>query len=475
MGRQGGEAVSALLERLAAQVGSQRVRVWVKNATSIRIEDGFVRVGVPNSFVGQWLETHLAEAIGRAASEITGRSMRVAFVLEPGLCAQLRKRQLESQAEYLARAANGGGRRGGPRGNGVVPRRLRGRFEDFVVGACNRLAYEAARRVAEQPTPEFRTLFLFGSSGLGKTHLLQAIWNAVRERGGRACEYLSGEEFTNEFVQALRHRTVDRFRARYRHLDLLLIDDVHFLASKKATQEEFLHTFNAIDAEGRQVVLTCDVHPRMIGHIPARLASRFLAGMVVRLERPDYETRCRVLARRAAERGLDVGEEVIAVVAEHLRTNFREIEGAVLKMVQWQRAMGESITVDVARRLVQEDAVRVEPLVHLSDIEAAVGARFGVTPPQMHSARRSRTIALARNLVMYFARQHTRLSYPEIGRFMGKDHTTVLHACRRIQSLLAADAEVRWDGPAGREQASARRLVEELEVQILEGLGGQRG
>jgi chromosomal replication initiator protein len=263
-----------------------------------------------------------------------------------------------------------------------------------------------------------------------------------------------------------------------RQTDLLAIDDVHFLASKPSTQEEFLHTFNTISLAGKQVVLVSDAHPKMIGQLSEKLVNRFVSGMVVKIEAPDFQTRCAICRQFAARmmkiplsgeshRGGDIPEAVIRYVAERVRTNVRELEGALLKLIAYATLQDEKLSLATAQMVLAEHIERCDPIVHVSDIEASVGAFFGVTTASLHSARKGRTVSLARHFSMYLTRKHTKMSSSEVGRYMGdKNHATVLVACKKIDDLLQRDAEVHWEGPNGNKLAKARVILTTLEESI---------
>jgi len=459
-----------ILARLSEIVGPNNYKVWFHNSTHMIVADGFLKVGVPNVFVGSWIENHYAEAISTAAREVLGKDVHVNYAIEPSLFGQLRKTQLNSQAESVQKA----GLRGRELRTGYAPvagpprPRLRGRLDDFVVGPGSALAHTIARRVVEQPGEVYNPVFLHGGVGIGKTHLLQGIANALDGAArGLRWRYTSGEAFTNEFLIALKHGTLEQFRATYRELDALLIDDVHFLANKRATQDEFLHTFNTIFSIGRQIVLASDAHPHMIGQLSESLCSRFVSGVVVRIDAPDLATRCEILRRRARTMGRSIPDDVIQYVAEKIRTNVRELEGALLKLVAAADVTGSPIGMAIARQALDDHLDRTGPILTVNDIENAVATFFGLTPADLHSSRKSRTIALARNIAMYLARTHTPMSFPEIARVMGnKNHTTVLLAHRKIAGMLAADGPAAWVSAAGPKSAPVRSIVTQIEEQI---------
>jgi len=462
------EVMGRVNEVIAQKIGQQRHKIWFKNSTRLNIEDNYVKVGVPNLFIGGWIENHFSSQIQEAVLDVTGRSMKVIFTIDPDLFGSQRRRQLDSQAESVARSTNPPDKRHRqskePRGQ-----TLRMKMDNFVVGGSNQLAYNAAKTIIAEPRTHFNPLFIHGGCGLGKTHLLQGVCNTVAvQRPNTNFLYVSGEEFTNQFVLSLKMGKLDLFRHRFRQVDLLAIDDVHFLASKKATQEEFLHTFNTIDTAGRQVILASDAHPKMIGQLSDSLVNRFVSGMVVKIDPPDFETRCAILRQRAGQMQKDIPEPVLEYIAENIRANVRELEGALLKVVAYTSLSRLPISLTLAREALEDHITRTDPIVHLSDIELVVTTFFGVTPADVHSSRKTRTISLARSLVMYLAREHTNMSFPEIGRFMGnKNHATVILACRKVKERIKNnDQPVSWETPAGRREMAIDTMLEKLEASV---------
>jgi chromosomal replication initiator protein len=299
---------------------------------------------------------------------------------------------------------------------------------------------------------------------VGKTHLLQGICKAVAlARPGSKWLYLSAEDFANQYVLALKTRKLEGFRRRLRQMDVLAIDDIHFLANKNAMQEEFLHTFNSIDLAGKQVALASDAHPKMIGQLCEQLVNRFVSGMVIKIEPPDFETRCRICRCRAEGLKKDIPNNVIEYLAEKVTTSVRELEGAMLKLVAYASLGGERITLSMAREVLAEHLSRKDPVVHLSDIESSVADYFGISSADIQSARKDRTISLARSFCMHLARRFTRLSFPEIGRMMGgKNHATVIMANRKVEDLLSRNAEIHWMGSNGNRICRAKDVLEEI-------------
>lgn len=462
------DAVARIQDRIAEIVGPQRYKVWFKNSTQLALAEGFLRVGVPNMFVGNWIESHFSDAIAEAAKDVTGRDMNLTFTIDGKLLGNLRKRQLNSQADFIAKNTEREVRQRS-RVAPAAPKPLKGRFDSFVVGPSNHLAFSAARGVVENPAARYNPLFIHGGCGLGKTHLLQAICNELREnKPALQWQYVSGEEFTNQYIFALKAGRIDAFRQRYRMLDVLLIDDIHFLAgNKKATQEEFLHTFNAIDTAGKQIVLSSDTHPKMIGQLSDQLITRFVSGMVVKISPPEPETRREILRRRAALLKHPIPEDVICYIADHLDANVRELEGALLKLVAFNSITHQPITVSLAQYALADHLTKTKRLLDLNDITTSVATYFGLTQAELNTSRKTRTIALARGTAMILARRHTTLSFPEIGRFMGnKNHSTVILACKKLENVLAEHGTVTWSTSAGRRTAPLSEILTELEEQL---------
>jgi len=458
-------AAERLLAILHSRIGTQKFNAWFKHGTRLSIEDQHVKLTVPNPFVANWIETHYQGEIAAAAETEVGGDRRVLITIDPQLSGDFRKRQLDTQAEIVSKTAQGRTR---PR----IPLRAGGlkyKLEDFVVGRPNKLAYSAAVAVAGGGKVPFNPLFIHGHCGLGKTHLLQGICNAVstlRRGGPDDWRYVSGEQFTNEFITALRHKKLDEFRARYRRLHLLAIDDVHFFSAKKATQDEFLHTFNALEIAGARIVMASDAHPRLVGELNAQLRSRFVAGMVVKIEAPDKATRMKILRLRARRMKLRVPREVLEYIALHISGSVRELEGALVKLAALAALEEGRITLEMATDALADHLARTGSALTVGDIEAAVAAYFGITPADIHSSRRTRTVSTARMVAMLLARRHTSMSYPEIGRFMGKNHSSVVLAVRRLEGLLADRGELSWATPMGPKSAPAAEVVRLLTEQI---------
>jgi chromosomal replication initiator protein len=441
----------SIRESVAHRIGASRFRTWFGEGAEFVIHPLGLDVIVASDFACKWIATNYMEDLVAAAEEVLGadpqREVRVIF-------------RTQAATDPLPKLAPPAPPAPRPRRRGPE---LRGDLETFVVGPCNRLAYAAATAVTREPGVTFRQLVIHGGCGLGKSHLLQGVCNAIRrDHPTLEWRYVSGEEFTNEYIRALQEGRIERFRARFRDVGILVIDDIHFLANKKATQEEFLHTFDAIDACGKGVILSSDRHPRAIATLSEALINRLIAGVVVCVEPPDRETRLEILRRRAAAGGITVPAEGLEYVAERVTRNVRELEGALLKMKAIASIAGTPLDLTTVKRAV-DDLVdhRVAPTI--SEIVRRVAVFFGVTREQILSTSRDRTVSLARGFAMFLARTQTAMSYPEIGRAMGsKNHSTVLMAHQRIERCLSADERLAWKAAGAKREASARQVLEKL-------------
>jgi len=471
--RTAGPGADAIAEALMGRIGPQKYKIWFQNCARFTLAEGYLKIGVPNPFMANWLESHFLRDIKAAAQAATGGHPTIAFAVDSDLSEKRRPSVVEPPAAGPQRAS---GSSGTPAISGS-PRGLKLSLDTFVVGPTNELAYSAAKAVVREQQSPFNPLFIHGGYGVGKTHLLQGICNGVSDvRPQTNWLYLSAEEFANQFVFALKTKKLEAFRDRMRKTDLLAIDDVHFLASKPSTQEEFLHTFNTINLAGKQVILVSDAHPKMIGQLSEKLVNRFVSGMVVKIDPPDFSTRC-AICRQFAERmvtgafgdgkaasGGQMSESVVRFVAERVRTNVRELEGALLKLVAYAALQNEKITLAMAQSVLAEHIERCDPIVHVSDIESTVAAYFGTTPANLHSAKKDRTVSLARHFSMYLTRKHTKMSSSEVGRAMGnKNHATVLVACKKVEALLQRNEEIHWQGPHGNKVVKAQAILMDLE------------
>jgi len=414
------------LAYIQGKVPKQVYDTWFTPVHLEQIEDATAQLGIPNKFFGDWLGQHygslLAEAISAARG---GEDTAVTFVIF--------HKQATRQAENNGSAAATNRQNAGVRPKRGIQLNPKYTFKNFVVGAGNQFAHAACMAVAEQPAKAYNPLFIYGETGLGKTHLLNAIGNYVAERSDLRIAYLTTEQFTNEVINSIRYDKMMDLRKRYRHIDMLMIDDIQFLAGKERTQEEFFHTFNALYEAHKQLVLSSDRFPKDMPDIEERLRSRFEWGLIADLQPPDVETRIAILRKKSEDEGVTLPEDVIQFLATTMKSNIRELEGSLVRLGAYASLTGQTITLEMAKSVLRDLIGIKKKIVSMDDIQETVGARFHVKIADLKSRRRSKTLVHPRQIAMYLCRELTDSSYPEIGRqFGGKDHTTIIHACKQV-------------------------------------------
>ncbi len=467
------EKVCAIREKVSNRIGANRFRTWFGDSTGFQLDGERLDVIVANTFIGNWISSNFMTDLIEATREVVGVDPQVAVRVDGnGVSGHgaAKPPVRASEPPHGPQPARPESFPGPRPARSTPPVRLRGELESFVVGPANELAFSVVSAVVRAPGEVFKHLVLHGGCGLGKTHLLQGICNGVsRARPDLEWRYLSGEEFTNEFVYAVKTGRIDLFRGRFRNVDLLVIDDIHFLANKRATQEEFLHTFNAIDACGRTVVLSSDRHPRSIATLSEPLINRLIAAMVIEVNPPDFVTRREILRRRAASMLCVLPDELLDFLAQRITRNVRELEGALYKLAALASLTREPISLDMARRTVEDYTSSQRPPAS-AEIERMVAAHFGVTCDALRSASRDRTVTQARSVAMFLIRKHTRMSFPEIGRLMGdKQHSTVIMAVRRVQDALDRKGTIVWKTPSGVREVLAQDVLDDLEQRLVRG------
>ena len=410
---------------------------------------GRLTLGAPNTFARDWLLDHHIEDVRASVHRIAGREIRVDVVTiqtdQPSLPGLSPVGEASDRTTVIDRAAEQTVL--SEAGDELIWRpNPRYRFQDFVVWPGNRLAHAAAQSVAEKPGDSYNPLFIYGGSGLGKTHLLHAIAHEVLAAGRRVV-YVTSETFANELITAIRERRTDQFRSRYRYSEVLLVDDVQFIAGKESTQEEFFHTFDALHQAGRQIVLSSDRPPRAMSTLEDRLRSRFDGGLTADIQPPDLETRTAILQSKAAAQRMDVSPEVLALIAQRVQSNIRELEGALNRVIAYARATGRPPSVESALAAMHEvlDG-RPRRQAPISDVVAAVCRYYRVDQRALRGKSRAREIVVPRQVAMYLLREEAGLSLAEVGRELGgRDHTTVLHGANKIETEIEASAEIRRD------------------------------
>ncbi len=430
------QAWQSALGQLQMEMPKASFDTWVKDTQLMAYEDGCFTIGVNNAYARDWLESRLSSTANRLLMGIMNREVALTFVVRTGSDAQNSSKE-ESVRETVTRddLPEWGQK---PKNLTINPRYT---FENFVVGPNNRLAHAAAQAVAENPAMAYNPLFLYGGVGLGKTHLLHAIGNFCKGRNLNVL-YISSEEFTNDLVNAIRTHTTPAFRDKYRSADVLLVDDIQFIAGKESTQEEFFHTFNTLHGQNKQVIISSDRPPKSLVTLEERLRSRFEWGLTADIQLPDYETRVAILGSKAEKLGRKIPAEIIELISHRVQSNIRELEGALNRIVAYSELSGMAMTPQLvetalADLLPQRGDVKPDQVVDV------VARSFNLSVERLLSPERSHAVALPRQIAMYLMRE-TNLSLPQIGQALGgRDHTTVMYACEKVADLLERDDRVR--------------------------------
>ena len=418
-----------LLESLSGKVPLSVTDSWLRSCRLVAVEGDHVRVGAPNPFSRDWLTRNHLESLQRAAQEVLGGHPRVSIEVDEG-------------ALDPPEAGGAGRGPGASHTEGLNPRYT---FDSFVVGSSNQFAQAACQAVAELPSRAYNPLFIYGGVGLGKTHLLHAVGHqtAVLFPQMRIV-YLSSERFTNELINAIRYDRTAEFRGRYRTIDLLLIDDIQFISGKERTQEEFFHTFNDLYESRKQIIVSSDCSPKEIPEIEERLRSRFEWGLIADIQPPDFETRVAILKKKAALERVRLGDDAAYLIASRIKSNIRELEGSLTRLIAFCALTGREMSVDLAQEVLADLWGDEEKIITIDQIQRKVSDFFGMKLSDLKAKNRTKAIAFPRQIAMYLARQLTHASLAEVGRaFGGKDHTTVLHAVDKIQTMLQEDPKLR--------------------------------
>jgi chromosomal replication initiator protein len=445
-------AWKAALGDLEMQMTKATYNTWLLGTRALAYDDDEFVVGVRNDFAKDWLENRLYDLIARTLSGVLGRRVSVRFVVwsdeiiapKMALVNGNGRVEMTPAAPPANGLVNGHVRREGepPAGEPALNRRYT--FSTFIVGPNNRLAHAAALSVAENPGQTYNPLFIYGGVGLGKTHLLHAIGHRCRQDGCNV-RYISAETFTNDLVMAIRTKTTPEFRERYRTVDVLLIDDIQFIAGKEGTQDEFFHTFNDLHSHGKQVIISSDRPPKSLATLEERLLSRFEWGLTADVQPPDEETRRAILLAKAEELNCYVPDNVIEFIAHNSRQNIRELEGALNKVVAFANLTGRPIDLDLVN-MALADSLRRPERISVEQIIDTVGRYYNVSADALISSSRKGPIARPRQVIMYLARTETDASLPQIGAQLGpRDHTTVLHGYEKIAALVDTDPQLRRD------------------------------
>ena len=434
------QAWQSVLGQLQMEMPKASFDTWVRDTCVLSYDDGILTIGVNNAYARDWLESRLASTVNRLLVGVMNRSVDVRFVVSSGPDLEITE-ELPQELSVIETDSPSMASISRDRHPALNPRYT---FDNFVVGSNNRLAHAAAQSVAENPAHSYNPLFLYGGVGLGKTHLLHAIGNACHERGLNVL-YVSSEEFTNDMINSIRMHTTQAFREKYRSADVLLVDDIQFIAGKESTQEEFFHTFNTLHGQDKQIIVSSDRPPKAMVTLEERLRSRFEWGLAADIQPPDLETRLAILRSKAERAGRTVPDEILDMIARRVQSNIRELEGALNRIVAFADLSGSPLTPQLAEVALADLLPQRRDLTP-EQVVALVASKFKVTVEQLTGRDRSREIALPRQVAMYLLRREVNVSLPQIGEALGgRDHTTVMYAIQQIANKIETDSGLRRD------------------------------
>ncbi|MFA5043988.1 MAG: chromosomal replication initiator protein DnaA [Kiritimatiellia bacterium] len=434
-----------ICQTLKEQLNADVYARWIAVIDPRKLEADTLVLSVSNDFYQSWLEENYLPLIKEAAGRICGCDLKVVLEVHPEALSAAAPVEASAKKPAVDRPGSARtqrpGEKAGPVAGALNPKYL---FESFVVGPSNEFAHATSLAVAQAPGKAYNPLFIYGGTGLGKTHLMQAIGHYVHGHSKAHVNYISCEALMNEYIDSLQNRRLKHFRDKYRNTDLLLIDDIHFLTKTAALQEEFFHTFNVLYDAHKQIIMTSDRPVNEISHLEQRLVSRFEWGLVTELIPPDFETRMAILRFKQQSLKIQLPEDVIVFIATHIQSNIRVLEGALIKLTSYAGLYHKPVTAQLAEHILQStlDQEKKEP-VTLMVIQRNVAEYFDIRLADMTSAHRSQSVALPRQVAMYLCRTLTTSSFPEIGMAFGKTHATVLHACRRVGQRIEKDAQLK--------------------------------
>ena len=428
-----------VLSQVEQKISKPSFETWLKSTKLLSYAGSNVTIAAPNSFARDWLENHYVHLITGILTELTGEDLYIKFVVPKDQEMEDYNIPVAPKPEVKQNDQQD-----------ISPGMLNPKytFDTFVIGSGNRFAHAASLAVAEAPAKAYNPFFIYGGVGLGKTHLMHAIGHYVLEHNPNAkVVYLSSEKFTNEFINSIRdNKTID-FRNKYRNVDVLLIDDIQFLAGKESTQEEFFHTFNTLHEESKQIVISSDRPPKEIPTLEDRLRSRFEWGLITDIAPPDLETRIAILRKKAKAEGLDIPNEVMLYIANQIDSNIRELEGALIRVVAYSSLVNQDISPELAATALKDIMPNPKQrTISILDIQNAVGEHYSIRLEDFTAKKRTKSIAYPRQVAMYLSRELTQFSLPKIGEeFGGRDHTTVIHAHEKISKMLKDDVQLQQD------------------------------
>ena len=409
------------------KVGSTSYETWFSTLQVQEKDPQTLTIQTPDDFFKNWIVENYQALIQETLRQFTSNSFQLEFsvnsqILNPETQNRLYKFEQEFKSPDKFQS--------------VLNSRFT--FENFVVGPSNRFAAAAGLAVAESPAKAYNPFFIYGRVGLGKTHMIQAITHKLHQLYPKLKHcYMSSEKFTNELIDAIRHRSTTQFRKKYREIDVLLIDDVQFIAGKESTQEEFFHTFNNLHDNRKQIIITSDRPPKEISNLEERLSSRFSWGLITDIQPPDFETRMAILRKKVENEAVKVPHDVVEFIAEQIKTNIRELEGALIRVAAYSVLEDKPISLDLAKLILKDMVQETAKIISIEVVQKTVAQYFNVALLELRAQRRHKSIVLPRQIAMYLSRQLTTMSLPEIGQaFGGKDHTTVLHSCKKIEAEI---------------------------------------
>jgi len=425
----------ATLEKIEEKISKPSFETWLQYTKALDLEGDTLIISAPNEFARDWLENQYTKFISEILLDITGTELHTKFIVP-------------DSSPKEDDNGNNSEQKQNPSMNREVNKTMlndKYTFDSFVIGAGNRFAHAASLAVAEAPAKAYNPLFIYGGVGLGKTHLMQAIGHYVQDHDPNAkVVYLSSEKFTNEFINAIMDNKTTAFRNKYRSVDVLLIDDIQFIAGKESTQEEFFHTFNTLHEESKQIIISSDRPPKEIPTLEDRLRSRFEWGLITDITPPDLETRIAILSKKARAEGLDMPNEVMLYIANQIDTNIRELEGALIRVQAYSSLVNQDIDASLAADALKDIIPSSKPrVITIQRIQETVGEKYNVKLEEMLAKKRTKAIAFPRQIAMYLSRELTDSSLPKIGEeFGGRDHTTVIHAHDKLTKLMENDTEL---------------------------------
>lgn len=422
-----------ILSIIQTKLSKPSFDTWFKATKALTINDHSVVISAPTTFAVEWLESRYTKLVSATVLEVIGKQVDVRFVIEEAKAQEPAPQQSSPPLEIS--------------GEEIQSHMLNPKytFDTFVIGSGNRFAHAASLAVAEAPAKAYNPLFLYGGVGLGKTHLMHAIGHYILEHNPSSkVVYISSEKFTNEFINSIRDNRAESFRNKYRSVDILLIDDIQFLAGKESTQEEFFHTFNALHEERKQIIISSDRPPKEIPTLEERLRSRFEWGLITDIQPPDLETRIAILRKKAKAENLDIPNEAMMYIANQIDTNIRELEGALIRVVAYSSLTNQDVTTHLAAEALKDIIPSSRPrMITIQDIQQKVGEYYNLRMEDFKARKRTKAVAFPRQIAMYLSRELTDYSLPKIGEaFGGRDHTTVIHAHEKISRSLKNDQEL---------------------------------